>query len=561
MFKNFSGMVLIIIVALLIAQAFPVTGIFLMVLAAPLWTGLLVHVFLIALAVEAMVGRLPRAALMLPILAYGGYYGAYVYEGIKVGMAAAQFRSENSGKVMEFDPAAHSLVTSTAQTFISDHRIPVAYAVDQYAEPEGFRSFRLVRSDQCRLEKDGLVRIQTSGVFEPSSSKIFACTLSIPEKPPYALVSVAKTDDKNIRDRNGAIHEQLSEVTFNGQILGRFKTGSIWRLPLLPKLVIGCSLNSAAPAWQCGARFDRSPVELQAVPESIDRDRFDTPESVMLGIPKLVVAEFTDFRGYPENDAVMEYLKGEPHRVRERMFDLIKELAEGGYPRVPMQIGYTVATNPERLVPLAEAMANRFVELTNYRPANGDGQDFLFRYEGLARALAALPNDAFVKVAPSLVAYFPQFDVSKFDKLWKRAKEFAPELTQEFYEADFMNAKGDRRLFPALALCRIGRASPVVVDTMKQEVIERSEEKEFDDESKSALIVALIKLGQTDLINANRALLIKNAEADFSGWLDALLAGKGDTAVGPNNCFSKRWRAAPLYSSLSLREGHWVKGW
>ena len=56
-FKTVSGIALLAIAALFALQAFPYTGIFLMISGGALLVGLLVHVFLTGLFVEAFVPR------------------------------------------------------------------------------------------------------------------------------------------------------------------------------------------------------------------------------------------------------------------------------------------------------------------------------------------------------------------------------------------------------------------------------------------------------------------------------------------------------------------------
>ena len=67
-------------------------------------------------------------------------------------------------------------------------------------------------------------------------------------------------------------------------------------------------------------------------------------------------------RHYPQNEAALAWFADEPKQVEDRMFALLHELVGGGYPKVPLGIGFSVAKNPMRLAPFAEAMADRRVE-------------------------------------------------------------------------------------------------------------------------------------------------------------------------------------------------------
>jgi hypothetical protein len=561
MFKTVSGISAIAFAILFLLQAIPVLGIFLMIFGGPFWTGLLVHVFLLALAVESWTRRIPRAFIAIPLIAYGSYFGLYAHQTIDIARTSAELRKANSGKVLDFDAEVHSLVTPNAQALVSSHKIAAAYEPNANFDPEGYLSFRLIRRDQCNIAPDSQNRIQIWGASFENKPLTAACLLRYPEKPPHQVVSVAKIGDEEVWKRKRGISEQISELTLAGKVTGVYKTASVWRLPLVPLLFVGCGLDSRTPAWRCSADFNRSHMVLDTVPDGIDRKRFDTPEGVMLGIPKYSFAELAEFRGYPQNEPTLGWLADEPARVEDRMFSLLKELAEGGYPKVPMGIGVSVARNPSRLAPLAEAMANRFIELSNIRPSKADGQEYNFRYEGLAKALAALPDDAFAKVAAPLHAYFldgmaPPFQ--QFQELGARIQFASGPQALEFYESDFMAAKGYRRLFPALAICRIGRASPAVISEMRARILRGSVDTTFDTDSKSALIVTLLKLGQESFVREYKSFFAVNAPANFESWLETVLEGKGATEVGPNNCMSMDWngrRAAK--PSLAWANGVW----
>jgi len=57
------------LITLAALQLFPIPGIYLMFLGAAMITGLQVHVFLASLFIEAMMHRVPRVLVLVPILA------------------------------------------------------------------------------------------------------------------------------------------------------------------------------------------------------------------------------------------------------------------------------------------------------------------------------------------------------------------------------------------------------------------------------------------------------------------------------------------------------------
>ena len=98
-----------------------------MILGGPFLVGLLLHIFLVALAVESLTRRKPRALIAIPLVAYGSYYGLYAYQTIEIDRASAELRKANSGKVLDFDAEVHSLVTPNAQALVSSHKVSAAY--------------------------------------------------------------------------------------------------------------------------------------------------------------------------------------------------------------------------------------------------------------------------------------------------------------------------------------------------------------------------------------------------------------------------------------------------
>ncbi|MBR1215539.1 hypothetical protein [Bradyrhizobium sp. JYMT SZCCT0180] len=557
MFKTVSGISAIAFAVLLLLQVIPVLGFFILIFGGPYLAGLLLHVFLVALAVESWLRRIPRALIAIPLVAYGSYFGLYVYQTIDIARVSAELRKANSGKVLDFNAEVHSLVTPNAQAFVSSHKVSAAYESNANFEPEGYLSYRLIRTDQCKIEKDSQNRIQTWGARFGDKAITTACLLRFPEKPPHQVASVTKIGDEEVWKHKAGISAQISELTLDGKVIGVYKTASVWRLPAFPVLMIGCF----PMASRCAADFNRSHVTLDTVPDGLDRERFDGPESVMLGIPKYSSAEIAEFRGYPQNEPTLAWLADEPARVQERMFSLLKELAEGGYPKVPGAIGFSVARDPSRLAPLAEAMANRFIELSNIRPSNADGQQYNYRYEGLAKALTAVPDDAFAKVAAPLHAYFVDgmsASFQQFPELIGRIQRASGPQTPDFYEMDFVAARGYRRLFPTLAICRIGRASPAVISEMRARILRGSADITFDVDSKSALIVTLLKLGQESFVREYKSYFAANAPANFESWVEAVLSGKGATEIGPNNCMSMDWNGRRVAKpSLAWANGVW----
>ena len=198
-FKTVSGIALLAIGALFVLQVIPFVGILLMVMVG----SPLIHVFLIALFVEALMGRVPRLLAAIPIIAYGGYYALYAHQTMEIREKSAQLRQENSGKIFDFDPELYSLVTPDSETLVTQYAIPVVYQPNKNFDPERHLAFRLVRRDQCNnLPRDSRNRIVKLGVHFGGVFQNNVCELRFPESPPKKLVTAVKHGDPEIWKRN-----------------------------------------------------------------------------------------------------------------------------------------------------------------------------------------------------------------------------------------------------------------------------------------------------------------------------------------------------------------------
>ncbi len=70
-------------------QWFPITGIFLMMLAAPIWVGYMPHVVALALFFDLLIKKAPKILLLVPALPYLVFYGYLFTEVMKIKNLAA----------------------------------------------------------------------------------------------------------------------------------------------------------------------------------------------------------------------------------------------------------------------------------------------------------------------------------------------------------------------------------------------------------------------------------------------------------------------------------------
>jgi hypothetical protein len=558
--SSFSSKVFLCLIAFLALEYFPLTGLYLMFLGGPIFAGLLVHLLLASLFVEALMARIPREFILVPLMAYGGYYAAYFREGWQVARVSQQLRATNPGKVFDFNPSADSLVMGEAQRFVETHDVPVVYEPNKNF-PEGYLSERLITRAQCNgIKKNTQNRIATFGVHFGDVFQQQICLLRFPERPTNKEVKVTLVGDPRIWARGAGIRQQTTEIVIDDKRVGSFTRGYVWRLPAFPYLFIGCGLIDQPPSWSCVADFNRRLTTIDGIPDTVERAKFDDPVSVMLGIRKYVAADLSNFAGFASNSPVLDAVHAEPEKVENGVFDDLNAIIDGKNPKVPFNLGYSLATNPDRLAPLADGMARRLLALV--RADAGATPNWREQLEAFAGAVGALPHGAFVSVADTLfqaVKANPELAIRKYPMVYVRMGE-AGTMMLAFYRDQFMenDIKGWQRMFAVLALCRIGEADTDLIEEMKKRYNAVDLQGGGDPVNyKSALFVTLLKLGQQSFLRENHP---EKSERDQ--WYADVLSGKGLTAIGPNNCMPEEWpltiHATPgVASSLKWSRNGW----
>jgi hypothetical protein len=363
--------------------------------------------------------------------------------------------------------------------------------------------------------------------------------LRFPEPPTNKAVKVTLVGDPQLWAHHGDIRQQTTEIAVDDKIVGSFTRAFIWRLPAFPVLAIGCALIDQPPAWKCFAVFDRKLMTLDGIPDAVDRVKFDEPASVMLGIRKYVAADLANFSGFDSNLQALDSVHQEPEKVENNVFAILDAIIDGQNPKTPFNLGYSLAANLDRLTPHADGMARRFVAL-----ARGDIRtipNWREQMEALATAIGALPHEAFASVAGPLfevVKEDPDRAMHKYPMIYVRMGE-ASATTLSFYRDQVMakQIRGWERMFPVLALCRIGEADMELIEELKRRYNSVDLQGGGDPVNyKTALFVTLLSLGQDSFLRENHP-----NDGARDQWYADVLAGKGLTKLGPNNCMPEEW--------------------
>jgi hypothetical protein len=595
MTKSFSFWALVAVIALLALQASPGIGNVMMFLGGAILCGFAVQVFLLGLLVEGALGRLPRFVMIIPLGAYGGYYVMYVEQGREIAAKAAQLQMSNPSLVLQFDPAVHSLVMPSGQaeyraTHLATHYdVPATYHLNPNF---GYIAHGLLDQAQCARARGAQASLRAQGVspalaFGLVRSVDFGggplndryvpgvCGLSFPESPPLQQIVVTRRGDDAVWERKRAIIDQFIDFSLDGQVFATYRTASVWRLPALPTIfVIGCGPKPNSGQRVCIADFEPKTHEvIDGTPKGVDKTVRDSPESIVLGLRKYALTDYANFQGDGRwstlIDRVGHYPQEQADYKREHNADLFSQFVEfvhdtgvettgkgvfidivyKGKTAPPSGMPGAIFEKPEQLIPLRDAIANRFIELANAK--------IIMRnqwFKLLERSLVELPRESYAsmpdqEVSRMLDALGSDRGWDYFRFLYLRMADAGPR-TLRFYEGELSKWRGQDRVPAVLAICRIGEANDDARAILRKGLME-SAKSEWADGAviiNSSMYVTLLKLGDPAAVDAYPTNFKRE---DVISWYDAVRQGKGRTDIGPNNCDS--------WARTGSRDARWIR--
>jgi hypothetical protein len=417
--KSFSLWAFIAFLLLFLLQVFPFPGLYLMFIGGALLCGIALHAALLGIAVEALLGRLPRVLIIIPLAAYGGYYLIYWKQGRDIALEAERLQASNRAFVRTLDFSVNSLVApfGTAELLASRYEVPVAYDANSFIKPEGYISHRLLDAEQCSRVRDAQAQLREQRaspptlLFKPvrlgSEGPVLkdVCVFNFPEAPPFDPIVVTYRNHTDDSEPRRGITEHFVDFSFAGHVFATYATASVWRLPRLPILVIGCFLNDKNPSWDCGAEFARRYEAVDSTPVGVDKAVYDIPESIVLGLRKRTASSYTNFKGDSRWSSVIDRVANYPaEQARNKLevsASLFSQFSQFVHDRdveaskeqtsPPSGMDSAILANPEQLVPLRDDLFSRLIELLKV----DDGFIMNKWTPLLLKSLAALPRESF----------------------------------------------------------------------------------------------------------------------------------------------------------------------
>ncbi len=493
------------------------------------WLGQLA---LLGLCVDALRGKLPRPVVLIPLLFYVSYYFAYWEQGAHIKLKSEELRRTNPGRIVAFDPRSSALAMDKADAFAASYSIPVVYARDPSFVGDEYLSYRLVATDRIvsylSRNRDG---VQVFSVYWNDRILPNVRELKYPERPRHQIISVSVADNPGQGWKDFNIGTQTTSVSTDGRLIGTFRSAYVLRLPPAPMFTLGCTQSLTSSKRMCRAEFVTERVPIESRPDSVDRTLYDDPVSVMLGIRQLSEKDMQSFHGF-DGDVQVRPAPGE-----DEAFRALGDVIDGRSPILSWASGFLIAGDPARLAPFAGGMAKRFVDLTA-----ADDADFPGRRQQadlLAAGIAALRPADFAGVQDLLLDLARRDSVrEQFPLLYLRLADAGRKLFP-IYRDQFLaqGATQQEKLLAALAICRVGLADSELISAIDSEWRASDSGAADSDNYRAALFVALEKLGQEETLRGSP----QASSTTLQGWYDAVLAGRGKTDVGPNNCMPMDW--------------------
>jgi hypothetical protein len=250
-------------------QLSPVSGVFLMLVAAPLWSVVLVNAGFAGIAYEALSRRVSIWWLAAPILWFGGYALVAAHDHVTKASLGHALAAANAAVKVPFDADRHALVFVGGEKpdlYIENYDLPIAYQRQPGRKNSRFRSTRLITLAMCQRirSQPALIKagVHVRGIHNDSEGgaapfrELPFCLLEQGEDPKSPAVTV-DVQHQETWVRTLPVLLTTTTVTMPGGERFTLRDATASPLAWFPLPVLGCSLDSSAPSWACTTQFYR----------------------------------------------------------------------------------------------------------------------------------------------------------------------------------------------------------------------------------------------------------------------------------------------------------------
>jgi len=267
--SSFTLWVLLFSAAFVALQVFPITGIVLMMLQAPLLNLVLIYLVVIAFIVDCLIGPFPRLLVLVPVVGIGvfalWYKGQYDADRAAMPTIEAELQSRNTASPIPLDPATQSLVSHSNRVML-DYRIPVVYVPNRIAPPpDKFIAFSIRPRHGCNVFSKSNPQGTDFTEFMGSGIGLICVTRSETVALPGSRVELANKTSKEVIDGHD-VTLNTTTLMLDGVPRGQYTTGYTSVVPAWPLPEFGCFLIDNPPAWKCVHGLGRVRFTLDTVP-------------------------------------------------------------------------------------------------------------------------------------------------------------------------------------------------------------------------------------------------------------------------------------------------------
>lgn len=312
-------------VLLVILQWFTPIGLLFIMLGAPIWVGFLPHIIASAVVIDVFAKKLPRWLVILPAAPYVIYYVFFILEFGDIKKIENDLKAQNSTEILRYDATIHSLVLSSRISRF--YNAPVSYSLNSNY-PEGYIARRLVTRDLAHKVKESRESIQVHNVtwYSFGSKRLLSkkmpnvAWINIPEEPTKEILAVTSQE---IDSQNEKLKRVEYSFVLNGNNIGTAYSATYAKLPVFPRLTIGCVLNNSGKfAWKCLIDFVYQKRKLRVLPNESDSEKYGTwIVSHMLQIEKFTDDDLMSFENDPESVIILTALHEKKKKETSEDFD------------------------------------------------------------------------------------------------------------------------------------------------------------------------------------------------------------------------------------------------
>jgi hypothetical protein len=241
-----------------VLQLFWLTGMFLMMLGAMVWPGILVNVGMALLAIDCWLGKTHRALMVIPLAFFLFGIGLCAMSWFDAGALARDIADRRAITPVRFNPAKQSLVIASDprenQMYEGLQReLQSNFLIDTVFVQEDIGAHAaslVVPKAQCPKDVNFPVSgARVGGILTWKGRPDNACFFQIPRAPEKAQVTVRSAETT---EKWGMFEAKILETQIKGDgQTARTIIADTRVFPPIPLFIAGCALDSGAAKWRC----------------------------------------------------------------------------------------------------------------------------------------------------------------------------------------------------------------------------------------------------------------------------------------------------------------------